>query len=237
VARRGAGGHVPAAARTAIEHAIECGRLLVEAKASVPHGEWLPWLRENTEVSERTARRWMRFAENSETLLAKSATVAELIFAEAEQLLGAPPPDECEQTSKAQKGEWTLPENATGYVREVARYRGVLTSDSSSLRVAPPVGEEDAEAVIVEPTQDRSVGDVVSEPVGKFHSKTVDQSVALMAETAFELLKRYLMAARKSVPDLPSMKVAQAMPQKHRDDLRRRAERLHSWAGNFAPTA
>ena len=62
----------------AIEHAIECGRLLVEAKASVPHGEWLPWLCENTKVSERTARRWMRFAENSETLPAKPATVAEL---------------------------------------------------------------------------------------------------------------------------------------------------------------
>jgi Protein of unknown function (DUF3102) len=66
------------AACMTIEHAIECGRLLVEAKASVPHGEWLPWLRENTKVSERTARRWMRFAENSETLPAKPATVAEL---------------------------------------------------------------------------------------------------------------------------------------------------------------
>jgi hypothetical protein len=79
-------------ARTAIEHAIECGQLLLEARASVPHGGWLPWLRENTKVSERTAQRWMRFAENAEALLVKSATVADLTFADADRLLDASKP-------------------------------------------------------------------------------------------------------------------------------------------------
>ena len=31
----------------AIEHAIPCGQLLLEAKAKVPHGKWLPWLRDD----------------------------------------------------------------------------------------------------------------------------------------------------------------------------------------------
>jgi hypothetical protein len=48
------------AARTALEHAAECGRLLLEAKASVPHGDWLPWLEANTSVSARQSQRYMR---------------------------------------------------------------------------------------------------------------------------------------------------------------------------------
>ena len=38
------------AAAKAIEHAAECGRHLIEAKALLPHGDWLPWLEANTEV-------------------------------------------------------------------------------------------------------------------------------------------------------------------------------------------
>jgi hypothetical protein len=47
-----------AAARSAIEHAIECGRLLTEAKAQLPHGLWLPWLEANTVVGVRQAQRF-----------------------------------------------------------------------------------------------------------------------------------------------------------------------------------
>lgn len=58
-----------AAAGDAIRHAIECGRLLTAAKSQVAHGQWLPWLADQTPVSPRTAQRWMRFAEHSETIL------------------------------------------------------------------------------------------------------------------------------------------------------------------------
>lgn len=43
-------------------------RVLVEAKAVVPHGEWLAWIRENADVSEKTAEDMMaayrRFKDN-----------------------------------------------------------------------------------------------------------------------------------------------------------------------------
>ena len=39
----------------AIEQAIACGRMLLEAKAKVPHGKWLPWLRDNITFSLRAA--------------------------------------------------------------------------------------------------------------------------------------------------------------------------------------
>ena len=38
------------------------GQRLIEAKAMLPHGEWLPWLEERVEFSERTARNFMRLA-------------------------------------------------------------------------------------------------------------------------------------------------------------------------------
>ena len=37
------------------EHALKAGELLIEAKAAVNHGEWVPWLEENCTVAERTA--------------------------------------------------------------------------------------------------------------------------------------------------------------------------------------
>ena len=50
------------AARSAIEHAVECGRLLLEAKVALPHGQWLPWLDANTSVSARQSQRYMKLA-------------------------------------------------------------------------------------------------------------------------------------------------------------------------------
>lgn len=49
-----------AAARLALEHAKEAGRILQETKAALPHGAWGPWLKQNFEGSERTARRYMQ---------------------------------------------------------------------------------------------------------------------------------------------------------------------------------
>lgn len=41
---------------------LAIGACLNEAKALLPHGEWLPWLTEQVEFSERTAQRFMRLA-------------------------------------------------------------------------------------------------------------------------------------------------------------------------------
>ncbi|XYD10167.1 DUF3102 domain-containing protein [Methylobacterium sp. NMS12] len=62
------------AARFSAERALAAGHLLIEAKAAVGHGEWLPWLRANLDMSERTAQGYMRLARTG----LKSATVADL---------------------------------------------------------------------------------------------------------------------------------------------------------------
>ncbi|PTY02755.1 hypothetical protein DB346_08240 [Verrucomicrobia bacterium LW23] len=49
--------------------ALECGKLLLEQKESLPHGEWLPWLAANTpEISDATARRYIRLAKHADQL-------------------------------------------------------------------------------------------------------------------------------------------------------------------------
>jgi hypothetical protein len=42
------------------EHAIEAGRLLLQAKATVRHGNWLEWVGANCRFAERTAQLYMR---------------------------------------------------------------------------------------------------------------------------------------------------------------------------------
>jgi hypothetical protein len=64
---------------SAIESAasgIEAGRLLIEAKGLVSHGQWALWLESNVGFSERTARRYMQLARDADGI--KLAIVADL---------------------------------------------------------------------------------------------------------------------------------------------------------------
>jgi hypothetical protein len=49
----------------AVAQGIRVGHLLLEAKAKIPHGQWLPWLRANVTFSDRTAQSYMRIAHKS----------------------------------------------------------------------------------------------------------------------------------------------------------------------------
>jgi ParB-like chromosome segregation protein Spo0J len=75
--------------RAGLDHAIEAGRLLIEAKALCGHGGWLAWLAENCAVSQRTAQAYMRLARN-QTALSNTQRVADLPMREALALLSAP---------------------------------------------------------------------------------------------------------------------------------------------------
>jgi hypothetical protein len=55
---------------------VAAGELLIEAKALVGHGQWLPWLREHCDMPERTAQLYMRLANNKDDL--KNRNVADL---------------------------------------------------------------------------------------------------------------------------------------------------------------
>jgi hypothetical protein len=42
--------------------------LLIAAKSGLPHGQWLPWIKENCGLSERTTQAYMRLARRHEEL-------------------------------------------------------------------------------------------------------------------------------------------------------------------------
>ena len=56
-------------ASEAIQHATNCGLMLLQVKASLNHGEWLPWLKQQQEsgaigFSQQTASKYMKLAAN-----------------------------------------------------------------------------------------------------------------------------------------------------------------------------
>jgi hypothetical protein len=71
--------------------AFSAGELLNKAKASVPHGGWAQWLEENCKLSEKTAQRYMKLANNRKQIESKSDTVSDLTFRQAERLITAQP--------------------------------------------------------------------------------------------------------------------------------------------------
>ena len=79
-----------AAARKALSHALEAGRLLCEAKAMIPHGQWLAWLATHCRLSSRTARLYMRLHEHRGLLGSKRQRVANLPIREAARLIAGP---------------------------------------------------------------------------------------------------------------------------------------------------
>src|SRR5262245_40621328 len=77
-----------AALKSSVEHAIKAGDLLLEAKAQIKHGQWLPWLQEHCELSERSAQLYMRIAKERETIEAQIRNgVADLTLNQAAALL------------------------------------------------------------------------------------------------------------------------------------------------------
>lgn len=87
-------GEILEAKRAGGEAILTIGRCLIEAKEKLHHGEWLPWLNERVEFSERTARNFMRLARewsNRQALAdlgaAKALTLLALPAEEREQFV------------------------------------------------------------------------------------------------------------------------------------------------------
>src|ERR1700730_13731457 len=74
------------ALKRSLQHAVAAGDLLIEAKAQLRHGQWLPWLSEHCQIPERTARLYMRLAKNKIEI----GNVADLTVRGAVALLASP---------------------------------------------------------------------------------------------------------------------------------------------------
>ena len=63
---------VEASMGRALEHAIEAGRLLIDARERVKHGDWLPWLR-SLGFAPRTAQAYMQLAKSTPLMTGANA--------------------------------------------------------------------------------------------------------------------------------------------------------------------
>jgi hypothetical protein len=79
-----------AAMKHSFGHFIHAGELLIEAKAALGHGRWLPWLRV-ADVPPRSASRYMFFARNRARLEDQNGHVADLTVRTALDLLAGTP--------------------------------------------------------------------------------------------------------------------------------------------------
>ena len=71
-------------------HAVRAGELLIKAKAEVKHGEWLPWLEENCQISLRSAQLYMRLTNERSRIESNTQDLAYLTLEGAAALLGRP---------------------------------------------------------------------------------------------------------------------------------------------------
>lgn len=76
----------------AVNHAIACGRLLLQQKAAMQHGEFGKWLAANVTISRDTVVAYMRAASVSPQILstAKNLSIRKLLAIPKKQLTPAP---------------------------------------------------------------------------------------------------------------------------------------------------
>jgi hypothetical protein len=110
--------------QSAVASAIMVGQLLEEARAQVPHGEWLSWLERNTGLSQRTAQRYLRYAKHADEL--KDAAVIDLSIRNADRKIAGDP-----RTKSATCGGFTAPPSAPFDITNAA------TRHRSGLGLAP----------------------------------------------------------------------------------------------------
>jgi hypothetical protein len=106
---------VESAAKTVVQNAMAAGFALIDAKRQKPHGGWLPWVKKECGLSERTAQRYMKLANGKSKLEQKlredkSVTMADLSLAEALRLIrdGDGGADETGDLGKYEKAQSTL---------------------------------------------------------------------------------------------------------------------------------
>jgi hypothetical protein len=78
-------------AKSAVQHALVAGKLLIQAKGYTPHGQWETWLQASCRVAPRTAQAYMRLHTQMQVLPAPEAQrVADLPLREAIKAISTP---------------------------------------------------------------------------------------------------------------------------------------------------
>jgi hypothetical protein len=124
------------AAQSALQHALEAGRLLAEAKATIPHGSWESFVKDSCGIAPRTASLDQRLHRHRDRLPNRQH-VAELSVRQAARLLEQPKAKAATVADDPTKAEyWAARINAAwggaidGMEADVGRIAESLSDDS-----------------------------------------------------------------------------------------------------------
>lgn len=126
------------------EAAYDVGKLLLEAKGQLEHGQWLEWLRNRVDFSEATARRFIRIAKE----YPNRSTVTDLGFSKAIALL-----ELSQEERTVFMGEHYIVNGVEKGVVEMScrELRKMIKDKASQATVSPEPEDESEENAIPEP--------------------------------------------------------------------------------------
>ncbi len=118
---------IEAAGKVMIDKAIRIGELLSEQKASMKHGEWIPWVEENLPFDVREGQNYMRVFAHKEELNAKPVShlkgaIASLVKSKTVHV-----------SQNSGENEWYTPPKFIEAAREVM---GGIDTDPASSKIA-----------------------------------------------------------------------------------------------------
>ena len=217
---------------------LDIGRCLIEAKSLLNHGEWLPWLNEQVEFSERTAQKFMRLARE----WSNPSTLADLGASKALMLLALPESErdsfvqdhnvidmsarQLEQAIKERDEARVAAERAEADKRTAEQARAKMEEDMKFLNVRLSGAKEDREQAMQDVARlEAELADLKSQPVDVAVETVVDQAAIekARAEAVAEMQAKLDKAREKQ-------KKAEAQRQEAQEQLETAQRKLEEQA-------
>ncbi|MGY4411962.1 hypothetical protein ACVWW4_003698 [Bradyrhizobium sp. LB7.1] len=187
-----------------LEHAITAGELLIEAKALLRHGQWLPWLNAHCALSERTARLYVRLAKNRARIETEIGSVADLSVRGALALIA--PPEASHLSDFAPLAVETALDEAEGSALEHARSerdrrRVAAAAAQEALRKITALAAERQSASTAAAAVWRLLGEQLMAAISEYHDLVISERFGATAaafrtqDLAVEMLRQVEAAA------------------------------------------
>ena len=220
------------------EAILGIGQRLIEAKEMLPHGEWLPWLTERVEFSERTAQNFIRLARE----WSNPQALADLGATKALTLLALPPEEreqfiedhnvidmstrQLEQAIKERDEARAAAQRAEADKRTAEQARAKMEEDMKFLNVRLSGAKEDREQAMQDVARlEAELADLKAQPVDVAVETVVDQAAIekARAEAVAEMQAKLDKAKEKQ-------KKAEAQRQEAQDQLEAAQRKLEDQA-------
>ena len=174
---------------------IEIGKRLIEAKAQLKHGEWLPWLSEKVEFSETSAQRFMQLARE----YGNTSLVGDLGTSKALVLLALPASERENFASEkhvVNGEEKSVAEMSKRELEEAVRQRKIAEAERNEARRALEAQRKETEEANAKVQAAQDAADAARAEVENA------QGTALAAQERAAELERELKALREKPVDV-----------------------------------